>query len=107
MSKWVTGGRETGIQRGVHNRAGLRRGLVTLLVSPELPSTCCLADGGLLATSSLRVNRVGQFPVVFEPSRARKLVTELVSRHVVVTCFRVLSDLPTSGNPRFWPKNAM
>lgn len=36
-----------------------------------------------------------------------ELVTEVVNRHVVVTCFRVLSELPTSCNPRFWPKNAV
>jgi len=36
-----------------------------------------------------------------------ELVTELVSRHSVVTCYRVLSDLRLSCNPRFWPQNAM
>jgi F-type H+-transporting ATPase subunit beta len=36
-----------------------------------------------------------------------ELVTELVSRHLVVTCYRVVSDLRLSCNPRFWPKNAL
>jgi F-type H+-transporting ATPase subunit beta len=36
-----------------------------------------------------------------------ELVTELVSRHLVVTCYRVLSDLLPTCNPRFWPKNAL
>ena len=34
-------------------------------------------------------------------------VTEWVSRQVVVTCYWVLSDLSTTCNPRFRPKNAM
>ena len=37
---------------------------------------------------------------IFEHSGSQELVTELVSRHVVVTCFRVLSELPTGCNPR-------
>ena len=36
-----------------------------------------------------------------------ELVTELVSRHLVVTCYRVVSDLRTTCNPRFRPKNAL
>jgi hypothetical protein len=30
------------------------------------------------------------------PYRPAQLVTELVSRHVVVTCYQLLSDLPTA-----------
>ena len=30
-----------------------------------------------------------------------ELVTELVSRHLVGACYRVLSDLPTTSKPRF------
>ena len=30
-----------------------------------------------------------------------ELVTELVSRHLVVACYRVLSDLLPTCNPRF------
>jgi len=39
--------------------------------------------------------------------RADEWVTEWVSRHVVVTCYRVLSDLSTTCNPRFRLKNAI
>jgi len=35
----------------------------------------------------------------------QELVTELVSRHVVVTYFVLLSDLLTTSNPHFWAKN--
>lgn len=45
--------------------------------------------------------------VVFAFFGPEELVTELVSRHLVVTCYRVLSDLRVSCNPRFWPKNAL
>jgi len=34
-------------------------------------------------------------------------VTEWVSRHVVVTCYRLLSDLPTTCKPRFASKNGV
>ena len=37
----------------------------------------------------------------------QELVTELVSRHLVVTCYRVVSDLLPTCNPRFWPKSAI
>ena len=35
----------------------------------------------------------------------QELVTELVSRHLVVTCYRVVSDMLPTCNPRFRPKN--
>ena len=36
-----------------------------------------------------------------------ELVTELVSRHVVVTCYRVVSDLLLTCKPHFWPKKRL
>ena len=45
--------------------------------------------------------------VMFGRVRLQELVTELVSRHLVVTSYRVVSDLLPTCNPRFWPKNAM
>ena len=36
-----------------------------------------------------------------------ELVTELVSRHVVVACYQLLSDLPTTCKSRFGRKNAL
>jgi hypothetical protein len=44
---------------------------------------------------------------IIPEERDRELVTELVSRHLVVTGYRVLSDLLLSCNPRFGPKNAL
>ncbi len=45
--------------------------------------------------------------VLFGHVCLQELVTELVSRHLVVTCYRVVSDLLPTCNPRFWPKNAI
>ena len=42
--------------------------------------------------------------VIFGHVRLQKLVTELVSRHLVVTCYRVVSDLLPTCKPRFRPK---
>jgi probable HAF family extracellular repeat protein len=39
--------------------------------------------------------------------KGQKWVTEWVSRHVVVACYRLLSDLSSTCNPRFCPENAM
>ena len=36
-----------------------------------------------------------------------ELVTELVSRHVVVTCYRLLSDLLSTCKSHFHAKNAL
>ena len=36
-----------------------------------------------------------------------QLVTELVSRHMVVTCYGLLSDLLTTCKRHFGPKNAL
>ena len=57
-----------------------------------------------VAASSIPAERPsgGREPI----ARRRELVTELVSRHLVVTCYRVLSDLLPTCNPRFWPKSA-
>ena len=45
--------------------------------------------------------------VIFGHVCLQELVTELVSRHLVVTCYRVVSDLLPTCNPRFWPKDAL
>ena len=45
--------------------------------------------------------------VIFGHVRLQELVTELVSRHLVVICYRVVSDLLPTCNPRFCPKYAL
>jgi len=45
--------------------------------------------------------------VMFGHVCLQELVTELVSRHLVVTCYRVVSDLLPTCNPHLRPKNTL
>ena len=87
--------------------------LWSTVVSAHVPDRTAIgADSGIMAVYAgfLKdsIPPVPTHPTVGSHIEwTHELVTELVSRHLVVTCYRVVSDLLPTCKPRFWPKNAL